>query len=150
MKLSSKVAGTIVAGAMMTVGTVGITGTPALAAYGPCYAHGSFSFKNNKVNNVRTLVDVFHSTNCTGGAIGTGQTSRSGSQITLSYWDTECDNLSISVYVHGFSISSNPRTCGTQDNKPVAYSAIGDPKNFWVNVGGSSGANSDALAFPVG
>lgn len=130
---------------------IGFFGTPAAAApSGPCYAVGSYSFKDQTVNSRVKHIHVFRGGSCSGGEIATGKaaysTNSGGEWIALSAKDSGCDNIGITVYVHGHSVSSTG--CGTQENKTINRDRIGSPKNFWVNVAGRT--NSNALNLPRG
>lgn len=135
--------GMLAAAATATVVTAG----PASADRGPCYNRGSYSFQNDYGTGSWRKIDVYRGSGCGGRAILSGRVTYVASQdvIVLTASDASCDNIGVTVYTHGPSISSTG--CGHSENTSARLGAFGNPKNFWLRVGGTT--NSDALYFPI-
>ena len=124
-----------------------VAAAPASADRGPCYNRGSYSFVNGFGDGTWRKIDVYRGEGCTGKVILAGRVSYTASQniITLSASDASCDNIGVVLYTNGPSIASTG--CATTANKSASLSAFGNPKSFWIRVGGTT--NSNAVAFPI-
>jgi hypothetical protein len=149
MKSVGKIAAGVGAAIVATTGAVAISGSAAMAApAGPCYAVGSYSFKDQVVSSTRSDIHVFRGGSCSGGEIANGRAgyAASTSSVTLTAQDIGCDSVGITVFAHGHSVASTG--CATNNSTTHPYSSYGNPKNFWVRVGSST--NSHAIALPNG
>jgi hypothetical protein len=125
-----------------------VTAGSASADRGPCYNRGGYSFVNDFGSGSWRRIDVYRGSGCSGDAILQGRVAyvASSDTIVLTAYDLSCDNTGLVLYTHGPSVSTAGCHAGPQP-KSAPLGAFGNPKNFWVRVGGTT--NSNALAFPI-
>lgn len=133
--------------AAAATGVVSAAG-PASADRGPCYNRGDYSFQNDFGDGTWRKIDVYRDSDCPGRAILSGKVDyvASQNQIVLTASDAKCDNIGLTLYTHGWSLAS-PGCHRAIDRLSKPLGSFGNPKNFWVRVGGTT--NSDALHFPI-
>jgi hypothetical protein len=119
--------------------------TPAQAA--GCYNRGGYSFTLTS-DRLSSEIEVWRGSGCNGNPIGRGTAAlvNGSGRIQLTAWDLNCDNTGMWAYVHGYS--THPGGCGETTHVRFNLSDVGSPRNWWLNVGGSSGVNSNAVNLP--
>jgi hypothetical protein len=132
---------------------VPVSAPAASAATGACYRQGSWSFRHySYISRDRSWgdasIDAWHNTNCSGSSILSGRVEyrTSGRYVTLTAYDYKRDNLGVTVYTHGPSVTSR----GAATPPPVGggdLSSFNTPYNFWIRVGGQQ--NSVSQPFPI-
>jgi len=111
-----------------------------------CYNRGGYSF-NSTSSRLTSQINVWRGSGCSGNQIGRGTTALvSDGRVQMTVWDLACDSVGMWGYVHGYS--THPGGCGETTNVRFNLSSVGTPHNWWVNVGGSSGVNSNAVNLP--
>jgi hypothetical protein len=149
MNVLGRISAVAGAAVLAATGLVAMTGSAALAAgAGPCYAVGGYSFKDQLTSGTLHEVHVFRGGSCSGGEIANGSATYGSNTDSVTLWaqDISCDGVGITVYSHGYSRSSTG--CATNIGSTHPYTSYGNPKNFWVTVGGTT--NSHALSLPRG
>lgn len=63
----------------------------------------------------------------------------------MTITDDACDNVGAYGYVHGES--AHPGGCHQVDVQDLDLNTVGEPHNWWLNIGGK--VNSDAEPLPV-
>ena len=120
--------------------------TPSTAMAASCYNRGGYSFTSTS-DRLSSEIDVWSGSGCSGNPIGRGTAALvSSGRVQLTAWDLKCDSKGIWAYVHGYS--THPGGCGETTNVRFYLSNVGTPHNWWLNVAGSSGVNSDAVNLP--
>lgn len=134
----------------LTASSIAVTGGSALAARGPCYNRGGYSFQHEtSVGETfsNSKITVWSVSGCKGLPIVAGYTMYDSRdrKVTLTAQDYKCDNTGITLYTHGPSVAS----IGCGQSVPATFNAskFGKPYHFWVRVGGTT--NSNAANIPI-
>lgn len=147
-----RLAGVAVVLAALTVPVLVYAPSAEAAGWGSCYRLNSWSFRHyssppNAGFDGNAYILAYHNTNCSGSSILAGQVLYTPSirHITIHAFDYKADNLGVTVYTHGPSVSSNGH--GTTVTGGGSLSSFNTPYNFWIRVGGQQ--NSYAQNFPL-
>lgn len=128
---------------LMASGLLAFAGQAQAAS---CYNRGGYSFTSTS-SRLSSQINVWRGSGCRGNQIGRGTAALVGdTRVQLTAWDLSCDSTGIWAYTHGRS--THPEGCGDTTHVRFDLSDVGSPRNWWLNVGGSSGVNSNAVNLP--